>query len=135
MSIFSFQKSPEVHVLREASLVQTVRSMTRRSDEMYNKKFSATPSSKVTPVLSTTPTALDDASANSSYGLPRYQHRDSSTGGKVPIHGPRRVVKPGPLFNVDFETTKKKISVSKSELRNYKAICNLATSQFSKYVH
>jgi len=63
------------------------------------------------------------------------KHRDSSTGGKVPIHGPRRVVKPGPLFNVDFETTKKKISVSKSELRNYKAICNLATSQFSKYVY
>ncbi|XP_039805184.1 uncharacterized protein LOC120669513 [Panicum virgatum] len=125
------QKSPEVQVLREATLAQTVRSMTRRSDEMYNKKFSATPCSKATPVLSTTPTALDDASANSSYGLPRYQHRDSSTGGKVPIHGPRRVVKPGPLFNVDFETTKKKISVSKSELRNYKAICNLATSQFS----
>jgi len=122
------QKSPEVQVLREATLAQTVRSMTRRSDEMYNKKFSATPCSKATPVLSTTPTALDDASANSSYGLPRYQHRDSSTGGKVPIHGPRRVVKPGPLFNVDFETTKKKISVSKSELRNYKAICNLATS-------
>ena len=80
---------------------------------MYNKKFSATPSSKATPVLSTTPTALDDASANSSYVLPRYQHRDFSIGGKVPIHGPRRVVKPGPLFIVDFETTKKKISMSK----------------------
>jgi hypothetical protein len=50
----------------------------------------------------------------------------------MPIHGPRRVVKPGPIFNGEFETAKAKITVSKAEFGNYQAICNLATSQYSK---
>ena len=64
--------------------------------------------------------------------LPTYHQRDSSTGGKMPVHGPRRVVKPGFLFNGDFEIAKPKITVSKSEMKNYQAICNLATSEYSK---
>jgi len=63
--------------------------------------------------------------------LPTYHQRDSSTGGKMPVHGPRRLVKPGFLFNEDFETAKPKITVSKSEIKNYQGICNLATSGYS----
>jgi hypothetical protein len=63
-----------------------------------------------------------------------YVSRDLSTVSKLPYYGPRRVVKPDPLFQGEYETERNKISVTNSELRNYKAICHLASSQYrSKY--
>jgi hypothetical protein len=63
-----------------------------------------------------------------------YVSRDSSSGGKIPLHGPRRIIKPSTLFGGDFETTKANIIVSNSEKKNYEALCSLASSKFSKYV-
>jgi len=92
------QQSPKVQVLKEATLFQRVRDMTGRSDEMYNKKFCSTSSFINTPFGSIAPTLHGHCSENSSYPLVSHQYRDPSTSGKVPIHGPRRVVKPGTLF-------------------------------------
>ncbi|RCV43434.1 hypothetical protein SETIT_9G294100v2 [Setaria italica] len=60
-----------------------------------------------------------------------YLSRDSSTGGKLPLHGPRRVVKSSTLFHSEFQIAKQKIYVSNSELKNYKSLCSLASSKFS----
>jgi len=58
-----------------------------------------------------------------------------STGGKVPLHGPRRFVNPGPLFRGDYEIFKSKFyEVSKSEVENYKIHCKLASSKFQRLV-
>ncbi|KAF8686659.1 hypothetical protein HU200_043489 [Digitaria exilis] len=59
-----------------------------------------------------------------------FRARDNSTGGKMPRYGPRRLLNPGPLFQGDFCTTSNKISVSKSQIDNCKAICKLSSSQF-----
>lgn len=59
---------------------------------------------------------------------------DSSTGGKLPAHGPRRTVVPNCLLRDDFEMERGNFKVSKSLIMNYNAICSLASSQNSGYV-
>ncbi|RCV12861.1 hypothetical protein SETIT_2G301500v2 [Setaria italica] len=49
----------------------------------------------------------------------------------IDLHGPRRVIKPYALFHSNFKTAKAKISVSNSELKNYKALFSLASSQYN----
>lgn len=106
--------------------------MTRCSDDMYDKKFCISETPVKTPVKSVGPgNSSKEANGNSSYHVP-YKSRDSSTGGKLPHYGPRRVIKPGSLFQGEYETSKSKIPVSSSQLKNYQAICKLATSQYSK---
>ncbi|RLN09700.1 hypothetical protein C2845_PM11G01860 [Panicum miliaceum] len=124
--------SPEVQVLGQNSLSQSVCEMTRKSDELYNKKFCSNNSATRTPFVPVGAGlfASDSNSAKTSPIMP-YVSRDSSTGGKLPYYGPRRVVKPGPLFQGEYQTDRNKISVSNSQLRNYKAICHLASSQYS----
>jgi len=55
-----------------------------------------------------------------------FKSRDSSTGGKVPIHGPRRMVSPSRYYGDDFDNLQDKFKVSKSEIANYKAIYALS---------
>jgi len=61
-----------------------------------------------------------------------FKVRSSSTGGKIPIHGPRRLVCPSRGLIDDFVITGDKFKVSKSEIANYKAMCGLAKSRSSK---
>ncbi|CAL4917542.1 unnamed protein product [Urochloa decumbens] len=129
----SSSQHQDIQILAEKSLSQCVRDKTKIGDDMYNKKFcSKLPSSSRTQAVDIASTS--DSSGSSSAGLsPKlpYQSRDSSTGGKLPVHGPRRPIKPGPIFQGDYETDKHLISLSASELKNYKAICFLATSEKS----
>lgn len=99
---------------------------------MYDQKFCVSKTVVKTPVKSVRPgTTCRQSNDNSSYHV-SYKSRDFSTGGKLPPYGPRRVIKPGSLFQGEFQTRKSKISVSSQQLKNYQAICNLATSQYSK---
>ena len=61
-----------------------------------------------------------------------FKVRDSSTSGKVPLHGPRRMVCPNRVLINDFIGNEDKFKPSPSELANYKAICALASSRSSK---
>lgn len=70
-----------------------------------------------------------DSSSKSGLKLTR-----SSTGGKLPIHGPRWNVKPSHAMGDEFEIEMAKFRVNKSHILNYKAICNLAMSRQSGYV-
>lgn len=60
-----------------------------------------------------------------------FKVRNSSTGGKAPIHGPRRVVFPSRYLGDEFAIQRNKYHATKSEMMNYKAICSLASSKFS----
>jgi hypothetical protein len=116
------------------TLTQNVREMTRKSDEIYNSKFSASGSSSKTPINLIDfdlPGPVSKSVKHSGYMS--YILRDSSSGGKVGPHGPRRVAKPSVLFKGDFEIGKVDFTASSSELKNYKEICSLASSKHSKY--
>uniref|UniRef100_K4A1Z4 Ubiquitin-like protease family profile domain-containing protein n=1 Tax=Setaria italica TaxID=4555 RepID=K4A1Z4_SETIT len=85
-----------------------------KEHEMYNIKYCASDSSFRTPIQRVDP---DFPQLESSFEKPsRYQpylSRDSSTSGN------------------NFKTAKAKISVSNSELKNYKALFSLASSQYN----
>ncbi|CAL4930323.1 unnamed protein product [Urochloa decumbens] len=116
----------DVQVIGQRTLSQSVRDMTKISDDIYNKQFHFSSSTPRTLPQSAFPEMY---ASGSSSKHPPYVPRDSSTGGKVPIHGPRRPVKSTAIFHGDYETAK--FNVSRSELKYYKNICSLATSQYS----
>ncbi|RCV09931.1 hypothetical protein SETIT_2G070000v2 [Setaria italica] len=128
----SDKESLEIKVLGEKTLTQNVRDMIRKLDEMCNLKFCASGASLRTPIR-----VVDsdfhgpESSSDKPSARQPYLSRDSPTGGKLPLHGPRRVVKPSTLFHGEFQTAKQKISVSNSKLKNYKSLCSLASSKFS----
>lgn len=129
--VLDLSDSPDVEVVGQTSFSQSALQMARQSDLIYNKRFRMSNAPSSPPPKQATTTFCDLGSGSSLSMLPTYHQRDSSTGGKMPVHGPRRLVKPGFLFNEDFETAKPKITVSKSEIKNYQGICNLATSGYS----
>ncbi|CAL5050886.1 unnamed protein product [Urochloa decumbens] len=120
--------SSEVQIVSEKTFSQSLRDMTRLGDDMYNKKFGSKPPSAARTPVANIPSASQTPGSSFTDAYPRqpYMSRDSSTGGKLPPHGPRRPIKPGILFQGDYETDKKRISLSPSEIKNYKAICDLA---------
>ena len=61
-----------------------------------------------------------------------FKSRDSSTGGKVHVHGPRRMVFPSRYYGDEFDILQDKFKVSKSKIADYKAICALSKSSPSK---
>ncbi|OQU79170.1 hypothetical protein SORBI_3008G104701 [Sorghum bicolor] len=124
--------SPDVKVVGSKNFVQNVGEMTKKSNALYNSKLDLHGSSRSSPVVQ--PPVPSDGTLPSyarlshSY-VPKSQ--DLSLGGKVPLHGPRRFVNPGPLFRGDYETDKCKFyKVNKSEVDNYKILCVLASSEF-----
>jgi len=126
--------SPDVKVVGSKSFVQSVGEMTKKTNALYNSKLDLIGSSRSSPVVQ--PSVLTHgilpsyARLSHSY-VPKSQ--GLSSGGKAPLHGPRHFVNPGPLFCGDYETEKCKFyKVSKSEVDNYKILCQLASSEFQK---
>jgi hypothetical protein len=112
--------------------------MGKKSEDVYNSKLQKSTSVSVStrnslsktrgyPFVS--PNKFGGSSSKSDFKI-----SDSSIGGKVPIHGPRRLVKPSRGFSDEFEIGRFKFKVNKSQIMNYKAICNLAMSCEIGYV-
>jgi len=112
--------------------------VTKKSDALYNSKFEKTRSrmSTQSPYLSLGKTHgfPTDSSIDPECSASRsdFKVRNSSTGGKIPLHGARRMVYPSRVLIDDFVFTGDKFKVSKSEIANYNAICDLAKSRSSK---
>ncbi|KAL6658105.1 hypothetical protein ACP70R_003691 [Stipagrostis hirtigluma subsp. patula] len=108
--------------------------LSKKSESKYNininlNKATCAKSAAVvqTPQLSKADMIKEPDNLNSAFG---FKNSVSTTGGKLPRYGPRRVVQPinnGPLnpFN-----GRNKFPVTTSEIKNYKAICKLAYSKF-----
>ena len=108
--------------------------MSKKSDIMYNSKLQKSAFKGSAPqALCPAPSARSDVNDSQSFS---FRARDSTTGGKLPVHGPRRVVKPGPLFKGGCVTgsNSNKFHVSKSEIDNYNSIVKLALSEFQGLV-
>ena len=112
--------------------------MTKKSDALYNSKFEKTRSrmSTQSPYLSLGKTHgfPTDSSIDPECSASRsdFKVRNSSTGGKIPLHGARRMVYPSWVLIDDFVVIGDKFKVSKYEIANCKAICGLAKSRSSK---
>ncbi|KAG0534045.1 hypothetical protein BDA96_04G244900, partial [Sorghum bicolor] len=115
--------------------VNKLKSMGKKSEDVYNSnvnksipglKSSHQSLSKTLGYPCSTPIEGAGGSSRSDFKI-----RDSSTGGKVPIHGPRRLVVPSRKIRDEFEIERSKFKISKSQILNYKAICSLAASRDS----
>lgn len=109
--------------------------MSKKSDAIYNSILDISKSSLQSPQPNISKhhcypsvSSLDpEAVANCS----DFKVRDSSTGGKLPKHGPRRPVFPSRVLSDDFVLERNKFTINNSQQINYKAICNLASSRYS----
>ncbi|XP_039841597.1 uncharacterized protein LOC120701853 [Panicum virgatum] len=122
------RSSPDVQILGEPSLEENVLNMSRKAEQLYNSNLqvSAKTPNPVTAVgICASAHHFDFTSQSQPFKI-----RDSSTGGKQPLHGPRRLAFPGPVLRGDFVTNNKRFAVTKSEIQNYKVICKLASSKF-----
>ncbi|CAL4935370.1 unnamed protein product [Urochloa decumbens] len=117
---------PEVEILAKTTLADNVRIMTQECDELYNSKLKRSGHSDHTPkdVFPFNPSSCQFTTHTQPFRI-----RESTTGRKSPVHGPRRVIKPAPLFNGDYVTTTKGFHVSNSQAHNYSIICKLASSK------
>ncbi|OQU92436.1 hypothetical protein SORBI_3001G343766 [Sorghum bicolor] len=127
--------SPEVTIVGSRSLSQKLMSMGKKSEALYDSKLQSSRSGLVTPRPSVSkvhgyPSVIGNQFSRSS-SKSDFKISESSTGGKVPLHGPRRVVKPSHYVSDEFEIQRVKFKVSKSQIMKYKAICNLAMSRNS----
>nr|TKW33395.1 hypothetical protein SEVIR_2G232200v2 [Setaria viridis] len=107
------QSSPDIQIVGSRTLAENVHDMAQKADALYNGNSNNLKSSMKTPSFSD------------------FKGRNSSTGGKVPIRGPRRLVVPSRFLADEFITQKNKYCVSKFEIDNYKAIYYLASSSSS----
>lgn len=130
--IFYVQSSPpEVAVLGSISLRDKIKLMGKKSEDVYNSKLKSSCGlesshrslSKTFGYPSQTPNEFGGSSSHTHFMI-----LDHSTGGKPPLHGPRRPVVPSRVMRDDFEIERGKFKVSKSYIDNYKAICSLASS-------
>ena len=106
--------------------------MTRRSDEIYNSNLLKSGNNANTSAGSGS--SADHLNHQLSMPSQPYRISDSTTGGKLPIHGPRRFSKPAPISNSGFVPASNVFAVSKSEVENYNIICKLASSQYQWFV-
>ncbi|CAL5013372.1 unnamed protein product [Urochloa decumbens] len=129
--VYHSKVSPEVQIIAERTLFDSVRAMGKNSDAMYNSMMKRSQGSFHTP------TEVPPNNQSRSHQLSRnppssvsYKVRDSSIGGQSHFYGPRRLVQQGPLFKGDYVTTSCKYNVSSSEVENYQEICRLASSKY-----
>ncbi|TVU40890.1 hypothetical protein EJB05_14373, partial [Eragrostis curvula] len=126
--------SPEIQFLGERSIFDKVQESTRKSELQYNEKFHYSQGSSNTKKIAATRINLDSLGSRPfprvSADQLQYDREVHSSGGKLPLHGPRRVMKPSRFLSSEFVTRKPSFSVNKSELLNYKAICHLAKSEW-----
>ncbi|CAL4990031.1 unnamed protein product [Urochloa decumbens] len=116
----------EVEITDGRTLADSVRAMTKKSDDMYNSRM------RRSELVSSTPIGQSvlHPSLNSIQSVP-YRVRDPSAVDKVQSDATKRCVRPGILFRSgDSETTSMKIHVSKIDVKHYNRICSLAYSEY-----
>ena len=104
--------------------------MTKKLDMAYNSNLTANETRNKNPDTTYTHVSPEDVAPSEDDGDATQQK--SSTGGKVPHYGPRRLVKPTIVMGNSYENIRTSWRVSSFEYDNYEAICNLASSNFSK---
>nr|TKW20037.1 hypothetical protein SEVIR_4G059200v2 [Setaria viridis] len=127
------QSSPNIQIVGSRTLAENVHDMVQKADALYNANSNNFKSSIQTPSVRKIHVCPSNSSLDpeSFQKFPDYKVRNSSTGGKVPIHGPRRLVVPSHFLADKFVTQSNKYHVSKSKIANYQATCSLASSSSS----
>ncbi|KAG2652203.1 hypothetical protein PVAP13_1NG275819, partial [Panicum virgatum] len=113
------KECPDVEIVGQSSLAANVQAMSKVSEEVYNSNLRSS---------TKTPGSVQRVGVSGSQPSSRFKPSDSSTGGKLPLHGPRRFAVASRVYCRDYVTATNKFSVSKSEVLNYKILCKLASS-------
>ncbi|CAL4911134.1 unnamed protein product [Urochloa decumbens] len=127
----SSKVSPEVQIIGERSLADSVRDMSKKSDALYNSKFRRSQGTICSPIH--VPENIPSCSRPLSSNLaPSVTHkvRESTTAAKLPSYGSRRIGHSGASVGGQDVSSSVKYHVSNSEVLNYDAICNLAFSEY-----
>ncbi|TVT99258.1 hypothetical protein EJB05_55385, partial [Eragrostis curvula] len=128
------QMSPEVQFIGERSLFDKVLESTRKSEFQYNDKLHYSQGCSNTENIAASRINLDSLGSRPfprAFGDPLQYDRDvHSSGRKLPLHGPRRFLKPSRFLSSEYVTKKPSFTVNKSEVLNYQAICELAKSDW-----
>ncbi|KAL6595520.1 hypothetical protein ACP70R_047860 [Stipagrostis hirtigluma subsp. patula] len=129
--------SPEVQITGERTIFDKSTELSRKSEAKYNNELNMSKATCLnsaslshTPMMHAAGSTKMPDNSNSSFPL---KNKDSTTGGKLPHYGPRRVVQPiypGPVNNF---SAKNKFAVTRSEMKYYNAICKLAYSKFQDH--
>ncbi|KAL6630538.1 hypothetical protein ACP70R_028611 [Stipagrostis hirtigluma subsp. patula] len=126
--------SPEVQITGERNVFQKASDMSKKSEELYNSniklqnnKCSEPGDAVETPVL-----VNDEPNRNATFedSASHLNTRPSTTGGKLPHYGPRRVCYPANNGQFNQNNGRNRFPVADSELKNYRAICKLAYSKY-----
>ncbi|RCV20503.1 hypothetical protein SETIT_4G061000v2 [Setaria italica] len=127
------QSSPNIQIVGSRTLAENVHDMVQKADALYNANSNNFKSSIQTPSVRKIHVCPSNSSLDpeSFQKFPDFKVRNSSTGGKVPIHGPRRLVVPSHFLADKIVTQSNKYHVSKSKIANYQATCSLASSSSS----
>ncbi|CAM0144675.1 unnamed protein product [Urochloa decumbens] len=116
---------PDVEFLAERTLADNVRAMTQKCDNLYNSKLPRIGCGDSISDAFLHPKYFE----NTTQCQPlRSRDNNKNTGGRIPFHG--RLTKPSSSHNSEFVAGTSKFCVTKSDVQKYKAICNLATSQY-----
>jgi len=95
-----FQVCPDIEIIDETTLSDTVIRMTKRSDEIYNSNLQKSGNN----ANISSGAGCSGHHFNHQFSVLSQQHRRSDliTGVKLPIHGPRRFSKPAPISKSGF---------------------------------
>ncbi|WVZ48795.1 hypothetical protein U9M48_000204 [Paspalum notatum var. saurae] len=130
------QRSSEVEIIGEKRMQSRILDMTKKLDMAYNSNMIANQTRNKNHE-----TDLPQGTAYT-YVSPQGAHpfqedgdakrQYSSSGGKLGHYGPRRMLKPTVIMGNSYENMRISWHVTSSEYDNYEAICELASSNFSK---
>ncbi|KAL6647916.1 hypothetical protein ACP70R_015353 [Stipagrostis hirtigluma subsp. patula] len=126
--------SPEVQITGERTVFDKSIDMSKQSEQLYNSKiipekntYSSSARAIQTPIVEN---AVANTSATFKDSEALLSNKPSTTGGKLPHYGPRRVCYPANNAQFNQNHGRNRFSVADSELKNYRAVCKLANSKF-----
>ncbi|KAL6643820.1 hypothetical protein ACP70R_018586 [Stipagrostis hirtigluma subsp. patula] len=128
------KESPDCVITGHKDLFAKTSEMTKKADAMYNSKLSFGQGGSKHAVVEAGPSVAKaivdvDVYCDEIAGSD-FRERKSSTGGKMPRYGPRRLIHPVDPRPVHAFNARDRFHVSQSERKNYRAICQLASSKY-----
>lgn len=112
--MFFFQNSPDVVCLGSNTCSNKTKNMSIKSEHIYNKSNQFDSNYKV-------------------FGSGFNNSGASSSGGRLPPHGPRRPLKPSRHASDPFVPVRRRFPVSEQENKYFTAICCLAHTRWQRY--
>ncbi|KAL6657239.1 hypothetical protein ACP70R_005019 [Stipagrostis hirtigluma subsp. patula] len=128
------KESPDCVITGQKDLFAKTSEMTKKADAVYNSKLSFGQGTSKQNVVEAGPSItkanVHDEVCGDDVAGSDFRESKSTTGGKMPRYGPRRLIQPVDPRPVHAFNARDRFHVSQSERKNYRAICRLASSKY-----